>query len=400
MSAFPVFCPCVRAPAEAGKRVLGRVRAATRRGEEWRSAVTASSGRRERGVHFSASSALTPSGAGRIVCRRAPVDANEVRAAWERARRRVAAEDRIGGPLPTVPPTFAGVPRASRPEDLEGAGAVVLGIPFGGPPGAPEAVRRASLGGAPVMPEGSADPADVWPAALERLGVVDYGDVAVVDDDVETTFMHAHERLADIAAAGAAPIVLGGDHSVTIAVLQVLAGILSGRLGIVALDARLDLAFEPRYAAGSQWARALELGVVDPANVAVVGLRESGQAPLDVAVARELGLRTYSTIDVDGLGIATVAQEALEIAAAGTEAIYVSLDLSVAGRADAEATGCPPGGLGGRELATAVRTLASGRVAGLDVCGPSGGVAFDAALARHAACAAAQLVVGLAAQQP
>ena len=58
--------------------------------------------------------------------------------------------------------------------------------------------------------------------------------------------------------------------------------------------------------------------------------------------------------DVDELGIATVAQEALEAATAGTEALYVSLDIDVVdpahggqkypdpGRSAARASCCAP----------------------------------------------------------
>ena len=174
---------------------------------------------------------------------------------------------------------------------------------------------------------------------------------------------------------------------------------LRGKLGIVALDARLDLAFEPRYAAGSQWARALELGVVDPANIVIVGLQEDRQDPTETLVAEELGLRAYSTVDVDALGMATVAQEALEVAAAGTEAIYVSLDLGVAG-AYGRGAGRAAADLGGRELVTAVRALAKGRVAGFDVVAPACDAGLAAPLARDAACAAVEIVAGPAAQRP
>lgn len=333
------------------------------------------------------------------------MDANEVRAAWERAARRVPES----GALPVAgastgaagrPLTFAGVPAVARAEDLEGAGAVVLGIPFGGPDDAPDAIRRHSLTSAPArrVDPGSGSASEA--PDLERLGVVDYGDVAVAADDVERTFTRAHERLADIVAVGAVPIVLGGDHSVTVPVLQVLAGKLSGKLGIVSLDARLDLEFEPRYRAGTQWARAFELGIVDPANFVAVGVRDGGAASLAKAVAEELCLRVYTMGDIDMLGIVTVAQEALEQAGAGTEAIYVSLDVGVAGSGSSQRAPHPPDGLGGRELARALHVLSRGRVAGFDVCGATSGPPLAGELGWQVACATAEVLRGLAAQRP
>jgi arginase family enzyme len=330
------------------------------------------------------------------------VDANQVRAVWERAARRAADDGAAAAPpgLPATVPTFAGVPAVTCADELEGVGAVVLGIPFGGAGDAPRAIRRHSL--TPPLPPGDhVNDIEAWPARLARLGVVDYGDVEIVTGDVATTFTRAHERLADIVAAGAVPVVFGGDHGVTVAVLQVLAGMLSGKLGVVTLDAGLDLCFEPRYLAGSQWARAFELGVVETANFAAIGVREAAVTALDQAVADELGLRVYTMADIDTLGIVTVAQEALEVAAAGTEAIYVSLDVDVLDPSrDTAACLRPPAGLGGRELALALRTLAAGRVAGFDVCGSASGQAIADGCGRDAACAVVEVLAGLAAQCP
>jgi agmatinase len=232
------------------------------------------------------------------------------------------------------------------------------------------------------------------------LAVVDAGDVDVDAGDVEVTFMRAHDKIADILAAGAVPIVFGGDHCVTVPVLQVLAGKLAGRLGIVAFDARLDLGFEPRYQAGSQWARAFELGVVEPANFVEIGIREVAAAPVDRLVAEELGIRYYSMVEVDELGIVAVAQEALEAAATGTEALYVSIDLDVAEPCDGGIEQLGFAGMSARELMRAVRTLAGGRVAGLDVCGLAPRRDPQGRLAALAAGAALEVLAGLAAQRP
>ena len=62
--------------------------------------------------------------------------------------------------------------------------------------------------------------------------------------------------------------------------------------------------------------------------------------------------------------MATVAQEALETAAAGTEAVYLSVDLGVvAGIGD-------PVGLQARELAAGVAVVSAALLAAADVCGP------------------------------
>ena len=184
----------------------------------------------------------------------------------------------------------------------------------------------------------------------------------VVAGDVEETFLRAHAKLADILAAGAVPIVLGGDHSIPIPVLQVLAGKLNGKLGIVVLDSHFDLSYQPKYWAGSQWARAFDLGVVEPGNFVQIGLRGGRESLADRAVAEELGSRYYTMADIDELGVATVAQEALESATAGTEALYLSLDIDVVDPAHGGQKYPDPGGLSARELLRALRVLSRGTV--------------------------------------
>ena len=284
---------------------------------------------------------------------------------------------------------------APRSGDLERAGVVSLGVPYEGVrlldpsrtrrPGragagghhllpqrrrrrAADAIRRHSVfyslrHGRGLLPEAGRDL-----VILDRLRLMDYGDVAVVPGDVEETFLRAHEKVADILAAGALPIVFGGDHSVPIPVLQVLAGTLTGKLGIVAFDSHFDLSREPKYWAGSQWARAFELGVVEPDNFVQIGIRGARESLGDKHVADELGIRYYTMADVDELGIAVVAQEALEAPTAGTEGLSVSLDIDVVGPAHGGQKYPDPAGLSAREVLRALRVLSRGRISGFDIC--------------------------------
>ncbi|HEY5386617.1 MAG TPA: arginase family protein [Thermoleophilia bacterium] len=360
------------------------------------------------------------------------MDAKHVRAAWgkaaQRAERAGGRPERVMAPiLRDDIPTFMEAPAAASPDDLAGADVVVLGIPYEGvklldpityaPPLAapapegsiyfrsgadegPAAIRKHSVfyslrHGRGLIPEAGRDL-----VILDHLRVIDYGDVEVVPGDVEETFLRAHAKLADILAAGAIPIVFGGDHSIPIPVLQVLAGKLSGKLGIVAFDSHFDLSFEPKYWAGSQWARAFELGVVEPANFVQIGIRGGRESLSDMSVADELGTSYYTMADVDELGIATVAQEALEAAAAGTEAIYVSLDIDVVDPAHGGQKYPDPAGLSARELLRALRILSSGRVAAFDVCCLAPRYDLQGHLSQLAARAAVEVIAGLALQRP
>ena len=264
------------------------------------------------------------------------------------------------------------------PAALAGMALAVLGLPLDDAAGRPSAVRRASQRYAAWLPRLAAG-----------FRAADYGDVEVVDGDPAVAFMLAHGRLADIVAAGAAPLVLGGDPLVSVPVLQVLSGKLRGRLGVVAFTPSYDVSPEPLYAAGSRWARALELDVLAPANLALVGGRA---APPDGPARRmidALGATAFSLEDVLRDGMATVAQEALETAASGTEAVYLSVDMSVlAGLGD-------PVGLQARELAAGVAVVSGALLAAADICGAGPGIDGSDGSAA-AARVAAEIVAGVA----
>jgi Arginase family len=146
------------------------------------------------------------------------VDRDELRRLW-----REAGAARAALPAAAAPPaaTFMAAPAGSA-DALLGADLAAVGLPLGGWSNAPAAVRAASQRYAG------------WLAAAGRetgVRVVDYGDVAVDAADLGATFVRAHEHLADVLAAGATPLPLGGDASITVPALQVLAGKLQGRPG-------------------------------------------------------------------------------------------------------------------------------------------------------------------------
>ena len=300
------------------------------------------------------------------------MEAEELRARWDEAGR--------GGPAPRGA-GLLGLHVVDDPAALAGMALAVLGLPLGDAGSGPAGIRRASQ-----------RYADWLPALSGGFRAADYGDVEVVRDDPAVAFMQAHERLADIVAAGAAPLVLGGDALVSVPVLQVLTGKLRGRLGIVAFTPDYDVSPEPLYASSSRWARALELGVVSPANLALVGGRATPPDGPARRVLDGLGATAFSLEDVLSDGMATVAQEALETAAAGTEAVYLSIDLGVvAGIGD-------PVGLQTRELAAGVAVVASALLAAADVCGPSAspGTAAGGEAVASGARVAAEIIAGVA----
>lgn len=283
------------------------------------------------------------------------------------------------GDRPPAGSGLLGMHRVDDPVALTGMALVALGLPLNGATDAALAVRAASQ-----------TYADWLPALGGGFRATDYGDVGVAADDVAVAFMQAHERLADIVAAGAAPLVIGGDALVSVPVMQVLSGKLQGRLGVVAFTPLYEVAPEPVYAATSRWARALELGVVSPANLVLIGGRAASPDAPARRVLDGLGAGAYSLGDVLRDGMETVAQEALEAAASGTEAVYLSVDLQVvAGIGD-------PVGLEARELIAGVGVVAGALLAAADISGIGLGAVAGDVIARTAARVAAEIVVGVA----
>jgi agmatinase len=168
-------------------------------------------------------------------------------------------------------PRFSGIRtfmRAPHTTDLIGVDAAVYGIPFDtatsyrtGARFGPEAIRSAS---ALLRPYNPALEVDV----VEALSIVDYGDVPVSPGDTERTYGQVEEALAPLVEEGVFPLALGGDHSVTLAELRVLAGkqrplgIRQGPLALIQFDAHGDTwdeYFGQRFFHGTTFKRAVEV---------------------------------------------------------------------------------------------------------------------------------------------
>src|SRR5918912_3026132 len=105
--------------------------------------------------------------------------------------------------------------RAPHTTDLAGADAAVYGIPFDtatsyrtGPRFGPEGIRSASALLRPYNPALGVN-------VVDRLSIVDYGDVPVSPGDTERTYAQVEDALEPLLDAGVFPAALGGDHAIT-----------------------------------------------------------------------------------------------------------------------------------------------------------------------------------------
>ena len=235
----------------------------------------------------------------------------------------------------------------------------------------------------------------------ERLVARDLGDVRVHPTDVARAQGEVRDTLAALFAAlpRFVPVIAGGDHSITASALPAFAERAGGRVGLVQLDAHMDvreLAAGPTN--GTPVRRLLESGAVAGRNVAQVGLQNFANARAYRDFARAHGVTQLTAGDVARGGIAPAVERALAVASADTAAVYVTLDVDVVAQAAAPGVAAPvPAGLGARELLDAMLLLGRHpRVAALDV------VEIDATLdprrasARLALHAILTFLVGLA----
>lgn len=268
-------------------------------------------------------------------------------------------------------PRFAGIRtfmRAPHTTDLAGVDAAVYGIPFDtatsfrtGARFGPEAIRSASALLRPYNPALGVD-------VVEALSIVDYGDVPVSPGDTERTYGQVEEALAPLVDAGVFPLALGGDHSVTLAELRVLAR-KHGPLALVQLDAHGDTweeYFGQRFFHGTTFKRALEEKLIEPAASVQAGLRGSLYGPEDLESARALGFAVLPCDQLRTLGPGAYASLVRE--RVGRRPVFLSFDIDVLDPAFAPGTGTPEvGGLSTAEALAFVRALGGIDLVGADV---------------------------------
>ena len=261
--------------------------------------------------------------------------------------------------------TFAKVPLVLDPAELAGADVVVVGAPIDEAtshrPGArfgPRAIRLADVGGGPpARPH-----MDLGVDPFEVLRVVDHGDADIAPADVERNHGAIRRAVTDILAAGAVPVVLGGDHSI----LHPNAGAAAehlrpATLGVIHFDAHADDAEElygVRRSHGTPVRLLVDEGSVRGSHIVQVGLRGYWPGPEEFAWAREQGLAWFTQGQIEERGFDRVMDEVIRLAAE-PDHLWLSVDIDVVDPGSAPGTGTPePGGLTANELLGAVRRIA------------------------------------------
>jgi agmatinase len=204
---------------------------------------------------------------------------------------------------------------------------------------------------------------------FERLTIVDAGDVNAPPVGIEPAYAAIEAAVDGILAAGALPMMVGGDHSISLPILRAVAR-RHGPVALVQFDAHIDTwgdYFGGKYFHGSPFRRAIEEGLILPAQYVQVGIR----GPMygdeeDFAFQRAHGVTTIDIGQVKEAGVAAVIARVRELV--GGRAVYVTFDIDSVDPAFAPGTGTPEvGGLTSYEAQTLVRGLAGLPLVGCDV---------------------------------
>ena len=256
--------------------------------------------------------------------------------------------------------TFAGLPYTEDPDELRGADAAIVGAPMddltSDRPGTrfgPRAVRAASAPPGPHLEAG----VDALGGALR---VVDFGDAPVLPADPVRSHAAIEATVGAVLAAGAVPVVLGGDHSIAEPDVRACAAV-HGPVGLVHFDTHTDTGrrvFGVELSHGTPMYRLVQGGHVDPARYVQIGLRGYWPGEDEFAWQREKGISSYFMHDVRDRGIRAVVEDALSVVGPGP--VVLSVDVDVLDPAFAPGTGTPePGGMTSTELLWAVRQVAA-----------------------------------------
>ena len=237
---------------------------------------------------------------------------------------------------------------------------------------------------------------------LTALGysIIDEGDIQVKTQEVQTIkdptlkylpeIRRACERLAKsvktILDRDRFPLILGGDHSMSIGSLAGIAAHCrehDKRLGVVWIDAHADMNTPESTPSGNIHGMPLSVSLgygtpqltnimgftpkINPANVALVGIRSVD--PGERTLIRSCKVQAYTMPDLDKKGMYAVMKNVLQYMKEHVDHLHVSFDLDSVDPTLVKGVGTPvPGGLSYREIHLAMEMIAeSGLLRSLEV---------------------------------
>ena len=179
---------------------------------------------------------------------------------------------------------------------------------------------------------------------LRDLSFADFGDSETPDSpDGENQTMQLAKKVSENSKLS---IALGGDNSITYAVMRGVFGEELGNAGLITFDAHHDL--RDGVSNGSPVRRLIEAGLPGT-SVVQIGINDFSNSPQYAARAKEYGVHVIPRASLRNRSAESVMDEAL--AKLGSKKLHVDIDMDVCDRAFVPA--CPaaaPGGISADEL--------------------------------------------------
>jgi agmatinase len=264
--------------------------------------------------------------------------------------------------------TFLGVDRCdwSAPASYADADVVILGAPFDGGTTyrsgtrfGPQYIRQACY----LPHDGSRPSLALRVDGVRDLRVYDAGDVEMFSGDAERSVRDLQAAVYAVTAAGALPLILGGDHTITWPdAAGVAQHVGQGRVSMIHFDAHADtgdVEFGSLVGHGQPMRRLIESGALRGDRFLQIGLRGYWPEPATLAWMAGQGMRSYEMTEIGARGLEECLTEASGIAMDACDGVFLSVDIDVCDPGHAPGTGTPePGGLTARQLLDSVRRIA------------------------------------------
>ena len=252
--------------------------------------------------------------------------------------------------------------RNLKPEEAD---VVIMGLPFDkatsfrkGAADAPDRVRLVSGHISPITEDGK---------SLAGIKVLDIGDLEPGRSSQDKYFTEIENKAVELFKYSF-PTFIGGDHSVSIPLINAAVNVYGEKLGIIHLDAHLDLCEEldgNRLSHGCTHRRTLEGNSLKLDNICFAGIRSFEQQELEFIDGQQANIIKASEMSRLGMGkTADMIRTSLQ----HCELFYLTLDIDFLDPAAAPGTGTPkPGGFTSRELFILLKELSSLKFIGMDV---------------------------------
>lgn len=241
-------------------------------------------------------------------------------------------------------PRFSGIRTFMRlpyVPDLRDVDVAIIGAPFDtgatyrvGARFGPEGIRAASMLLRPYHP-------DLAINLFAHLSAVDYGDFSVVPGYLPESHAKITAQMTAVLEAGVTPIVLGGDHSITLPELRAVAAKF-GPVALIQFDSHGDVwhgYFDGKDTHGTPFRRAIEEGLLDMSRSSQIGLRGPVYDDGDIQLSRDLGFQVFTASEVRRVGLDGVITAVKERAGSGP--CFLTFDIDFVDPTFAPATGTP-----------------------------------------------------------